>query len=40
LHEIEARACVEEAVVPFDPAVDKIREQTAVQGGAYEANVY
>jgi hypothetical protein len=40
LHEIEARACAEEAVVPFDPAVDKIREQTAVQGGAYEANVY
>src|ERR1035441_6469445 len=29
LHEIEARACAEEAVVPFDPAVDKIREQTA-----------
>lgn len=40
LHEMEARACAEEAVVPFDPAVDKIREQTAVQGGAYEANVY
>jgi hypothetical protein len=40
LHEMEARAYAQEAGVPYDPAVDKIREQTAVQGGAYEANVY
>ena len=39
-HETEARASAEEALVPCDPAVDKIREQTPVEGGAREAKVY
>jgi hypothetical protein len=40
LHDMEAGACAEEAVVPCDPAVDKIREQTVVERGAHEAKVY
>jgi hypothetical protein len=38
--EVEARAYGEEAGVPYDEAVDSIRKQTPVQGGAHEAKVY